>query len=224
MVLPATNCDIETMDCQGTSDEMLQGRDSVDLWKTIIIGLWAWFNTFFFWTFLTEPGMKVSFRVGTTQKLYDFTWSWLMIMHVLVWGVEAFMWPWTYAGWPKFNAVYVLLWTWLGQWAGLGAICLQFILLAVVLSEAEVGQSVFANHLVVSFGHSGKNNTPDTDTVLKDDVRYTLAMYLAVEAMYLTNWFMYGKDALAYYTPEEETRFEYEIAPLNEQSDLFDTF
>ena len=201
MVLPATNCDNEAMDCVGTSDEMLQGKDSVDLWKTIIIGLWACFNTSFFWLFLTEPGMKVSFTVGTTQKLYDFAWSWLMVIHALVWGVEAFMWPWTYVGWPEFNHAYVLLWTWLGQWGGLGAICLQFILLAVVLSEAEVGAAGPANHLVASWGHSGYNNTPSTPTVLKDDVRYTLAMYLCVEAMYLTSWFMYGQDALAYYAP-----------------------
>ena len=140
----------------------------------------------------------------------------LIIMHILVWGIEAFMWPWTYAGWPKFNRVYILLWTYLGQWAGLGTITLMFIMLAVCLSEAEVGAAPYFNHLVMAWGHSGKNTTPDTDTVLKDDVRYTIAMYLTIESMYLLSWFSYGKDALEYYTPESEKVFEYEIAPLEE--------
>ena len=139
-----------------------------------------------------------------------------MIMHTIVWGVEAFMWPWTYAGWPKFNKVYILLWTWVGQWAGLGTISLMLILLGVCLSEAEIDAVSYYSHLITSWGHTGKNTTPDTDTVLKDDVRYTIAMYLAIESMYLTNWFMYGKDALDYYLPDSEKTFEYEIAPLDQ--------
>ena len=41
-----------------------------------------------------------------------------------------------------------------------------------------------------------------------------IAMYLTVEAMYLTNWFMYGKDAMKYYKPvKEEDKFSYVLAP-----------
>ena len=135
---------------------------------------------------------------------------------MLVWGVEAFMWPWTYIGWPKFNKVYTLLWTYLGQWTGLGIIALNFTMFAVCLSKAEIASSGS------SWIHSGKNNTTDTDTVLKDDVRYALAMYLAVESMYLMSWFMYGKDALDYYIPESERGYEYEIAPLEDQQMIED--
>ena len=47
------------------------------------------------------------------------------------------------------------------------------------------------------------NSTPNTDTVVKKDVRYFIALYLSIEAMFLTNWFMYGKDAMRYYLPDD---------------------
>ena len=89
----------------------------------------------------------------------------------------------------------------------------MFILLAVSLNEAD--QASYSNY-ILSWGHNGKNTTPDTDSVKKDDVRYTLAMYMSVECMYLINWFMWGADALDYYIPEEEKIFEYEIAPIED--------
>ena len=58
--------------------------------------------------------MTIKFKSGTPQAVYDGTWSALLIIHVLVWGVESFMWPWTYVGWPKFNKIYIMLWTWVG--------------------------------------------------------------------------------------------------------------
>ena len=131
------------------------------------------------------------------------------MLHALVWGIEAFMWPWTYFQWPKFNRVYILLWNTLGQWAGLGTICFIFIMLAVSLNEAEIISTE------TSYGHKGKNNTPYTDTVLKDDVRYTIAMYLSIQSMYLISWFSYGQDALAYYSPNKE-RYQYELRPVEE--------
>ena len=211
MVLPAENCDPKISDCTGTTDEWLQGREAVDVWKTVIVGLWAWFNSLFFWTLYLKNGFKVKMTVGTTQKLYDFSLSFLLILHLVVWGVEAFMWPFTYFKWPKFNKVYILLWNWVGQWGGLTVIGVIFILLAVVLSQAEV-DSVTSGWI-----HMDYNSTPDTDTVVKQDVRYMIAMYLTVEAMYLTNWFMYGKDAMKYYKPaKEEDKFSYVLAPQEE--------
>ena len=97
-----------------------------------------------------------------------------------------------------------MLWNTLGQWAGLGTILFNLIMLGVSLHEAEI----LSNE--TRYGHKGKNNTPDTDTVSKDDVRYTIAMYISVEAMYLISWFMYGQDALAYYSPNKE-RYQYSL-------------
>ena len=87
----------------------------------------------------------------------------------------------------------------------------MLMMFAVCLNEAELS----AGSPLVFFGHKGKNNTPLTDTVQKDDVRYTIAMYLSIESMYLFSWFMYGQDALAYYSPTN-SRFEYELKPLED--------
>ena len=84
------------------------------------------------------------------------------------------MWPWTYFQWPKFNKIYILLWNTVGQWAGLGTIGFILIMLAVSLNEAEI--------LIqeTRYGHKGKNNAPDSPFVSKDDVRYTIAMYISI--------------------------------------------
>ena len=66
MVLPVQNCDPGSMDCTGTTDEMLMGRKSVEIWKTVIVGLWAWFNSLFFWTLYLRNGFSAKFTVGTT--------------------------------------------------------------------------------------------------------------------------------------------------------------
>ena len=100
----------------------------------------------------------------------------------------------------------------------MGTIGLTFIMFIACLDKAEVSSS----GPIVSWGHKGKNNTPDTDTVLKDDVRYSLAMYLSIESMYLISWFMYGKDALAYYSPDRP-RFEYQLQPIEEQTTIEDS-
>ena len=148
--------------------------------------------------------VAIRLKSGTTQKLYDFTWTSLIMLHGAVWGIEAFMWPWTYFQWPKFNKIYILLWNTLGQWAGLGTIGFILIMLGVSLNEAEILTEE------TRYGHKGKNNSPDTDFVSKDDVRYTIAMYISVESMYLISWFMYGQDALAYYSPNKE-RYQYNL-------------
>ena len=76
----------------------------VDIWKTFVIGFWAFFNSVFFLKFLArEKGMRIRFKSGTTQKLYDSSWSLLIILHLLVWGVEAVMWPFTYFNWFTFG-------------------------------------------------------------------------------------------------------------------------
>ena len=124
----------------------------------------------------------------------------MLVLHLVVWGLEAFMWPWTYFQWPKFNRVYIFVWNWIGQWGGLTVICLIFTLLGVVLSQAEVDAS---SSVTSQWIYMDYNSTPNTDTVVKKDVRYFIALYLSIEAMFLTNWFMYGKDAMRYYLPDD---------------------
>ena len=53
-----------------------------------------------------------------------------------------------------------------------------------------------------------------------------IALYLTIEAVYLTNWFMYGKDAMQYYMPDEEG-FNYKLKPedeVDEEQGVFDSF
>ena len=40
-----------------------------------------------------------------------------------------------------------------------------------------------------------------------------IALYLTIEAMYLTNWFMYGKDAMQFYKPKDEKVFNNQLKP-----------
>ena len=63
------------------------------------------------------------------------------------------------------------------------------------------------------------NSTPNTDTVVKKDVRYFIALYLSIEAMFLTNWFMYGKDAMQYYMPDGEKEFNYKLKPEDDDDE-----
>ena len=108
-------CDGDKKDCIGTTDEQLGGVKGVDIWKTFVIGFWAFFNSVFFLKFLVrEKGMRIRFKSGSTQKLYDTSWSLLIILHILVWGAEAVMWPFTYFNWFSFNRIYILLWEYLG--------------------------------------------------------------------------------------------------------------
>ena len=145
----------------------------------------------------------------------------MLVLHLVVWGLEAFMWPWTYFNWPKFNRFYIFLWNWIGQWGGLTVIRLIFTLLGVVLSQAEVDAS---SSVTSQWIYMDYNSTPDTDTVVKKDVRYFIALYLAIEAMFLTNWFMYGKDAMRYYLPEDQKISSQLFASEEEQTEVFDQF
>ena len=117
------------------------------------------FQTSFFLKYIWLDDVSLRLKTGTTQKLYDFTWTMLIVLHSAVWGLEAFMWPWTYFKWPKFNKFYVILWRYVGQWGGLGTIGFIFMMFAISLNEAEVEIPD------TIYGHKGKNNTPDTDTV-----------------------------------------------------------
>ena len=57
------NCDADTQDCRGTTDETLGGSGAVDIWKTVVIGFWACFNTVFFLKYLLNDPRGFSIRM-----------------------------------------------------------------------------------------------------------------------------------------------------------------